>query len=215
LHAAGARRPVLGQSAFARSGRGAAISDAQRAAAAAQRRAAERALPGQALYQAVRANPALRERWGDAKTRVAEAYARGELSAAELDAPAAGGAGGGGAAEGRAPRDRWGAVRVNVVESSEVARLLGRARGAVRGGDGSLRARTHDRIVANRLPVRYPAKNLFGQLPGPLSLVARFQELVQVSARPPARPRPRPRRLRPRRARSTHLAAASVARRAD
>jgi hypothetical protein len=36
------------------------LGDAQRAAAAAQRRAAERALPGQALYQAIRANPALR-----------------------------------------------------------------------------------------------------------------------------------------------------------
>jgi len=193
------------------------LGDAQRAAAAAQRRAAERALPGQALYQAIRANPALRERWGDAKTRVAEAYARGELSAEELDASAAGGAGGAGggaAAAGRAPRDRWGAVHVNVVESSEVARLLGRARGAVRGADGSLRARTHDRIVANRLPVRYPAKNLFGKLPGPLSLVARFQELVKVSACPAPGPRPRPRRLRPRRAWSHHFAAASVPRRA-
>jgi hypothetical protein len=132
----------------------------------------------QALHQKVLRNPTLRDRWGAAKISVAESYARGELKECDGDANSKVPSG----AEGKSVRDRWGAVRVNLVESSEVAQLLDTARGVVRGKEGSMRSVTHDKIVANRLPCTYPAKNLFGTLPGPASLVSRFQALVQVLA---------------------------------
>lgn len=129
-----------------------------------------------ALHKKVLRNPTLRGRWGAAKLSVAESYARGELKECDrdVDSPVPSGE------EGKRVRDRWGAVRVNLVESSEVAQLLDTARRVVRGKEGSMRSATHDRIVANRLPCSYPAKNLFGTLPGPASLVSRFQALVQV-----------------------------------